>query len=137
MVDGYNIRLKKDGAVFCAITQDDLSISATTKESITKDDEGNKHYRVVSHETTFSCSGMIEVGTSTSTMLYRDDIIALSLLKGDDAIFDITYTCEGGKTYGGKAIITGYSESSNADDEATYSLNLQITGEFAEVSDES
>lgn len=46
------------------------------------------------------------------------------------------YLCQGGDTYGGNAIITGYSESSSADADAdtTLSLDLQITGAFSKVS---
>lgn len=130
MIAGYNIALNFNGKTLLGRTQDDLSISAIEKESLTKDDQGNKQTAITGHDVAFSCSGLISFNTSSgaSTTLDRDDIIQLALKKGAEAVTPFTYTCDGGDTYSGNLVITGYTESSNAEDNATYSLNCKVTG---------
>lgn len=134
MVEGYNIALQVGGKTLCGRTQDDLTIAAKVKESITKDDEGETQRRITGHDVSFSVSGLIVVGNTDTTKLDRDEIIAMALLTGDDAVATVTYTCSSGDSYTGSAIITNYTESSNSEDEATYGLDLQISGSFTIVS---
>lgn len=133
-MEGYNIALQVDGKTLAGRTQDDLSISAVTKESLTKDDKGNAQQKVTGHNVTFKAAGLMDNTTGEATKLTRDEVIAMSLLTGDDAVIPVRYGAEGGKIYGGNAIITGYTESTNAQGEATYGLDLTISGEFAEIS---
>lgn len=133
-MEGYNIALQVNGKTLAGRTQDDLSISAVTKESLTKDDKGNAQQKVTGHNVTFKASGLMDNTTGEATKLTRDEVIAMSLLTGDDAVIPVRYGAEGGKIYGGNAIITGYTESTNAQGEATYGLDLTISGEFAEIS---
>ena len=133
MVLGYNIKLTIGGKTLAGRTQDNLNISAITKESITKDDNGKKKVAVVGHDVTFSVSALMEIlSTTESTKMDRDDIIALALKTGDEAVVAIEYALEGGDTYQGNAVITGYTEdsSASADSDTTVSLNLQVTGDF-------
>lgn len=136
MVEGYNIALNINSKTVLGRTQEDLTIAAVVKESITKDDNGVTQRSVVRHDVTFRVSALLSLNGTTSTKLDRDDVIALALATGSNAIIPVQYLCEGGDTYGGNAIITGYSESSSADADAdtTLSLDLQITGAFAKVS---
>ena len=134
MVEGYNIALTIGGKTLCGRTQDDLTIAAKVKESITKDDEGETQRRITGHDVSFSVSGLIEVGNSAATKLDRDDVIAMALAKGSQAEVTVVYSCANGDSYTGTAIITNYTESSNSEDDATYGLDLQISGEFAIVS---
>lgn len=137
MVEGYNIALKINGKTVLGRTQEDLTIAAVVKESITKDDLGVTQRSVVRHDVSFRVAALLSLNaTGQTTKLDRDDVIALALATGSSAIIPVQYLCEGGDTYGGNAIITGYSESSSADAEAdtTMSLDLQITGAFAIVS---
>ena len=129
-MQGYNVALQVDGKTLAGRTQDDLSISAVTKESITKDDKGNGNQTVTGHNVTFRAAGLMDNTTGEATKLTRDEVIAMSLLTGDDAIIPVRYGAEGGKIYAGNAIITGYTESTNAQGEATYGLDLAISGEF-------
>lgn len=129
-MQGYNVALQVDGKTLAGRTQDDLSISAVTKESITKDDKGNGNQTVTGHNVTFRAAGLMDNSTGEATKLTRDDVIAMSLLTGEDAIIPVRYGAEGGKIYEGNAIITGYTESTNAQGEATYGLDLAISGEF-------
>ena len=133
MVLGYNIKLTIGGKTLAGRTQDSLNISAITKESITKDDNGKKQIAVVGHDVTFSVSALMEIiSAEQATKLDRDDVIALSLKTGDEAVVAIEYALEGGDTYQGNAVITGYTEdsSASADSDTTVSLNLQVTGDF-------
>lgn len=136
MVEGYNIALKINGKTVLGRTQEDLSISAVVKESIIKDDLGVTQRSVVRHDVTFRVAALLSLNaTGATTKLDRDDVIAMALATGSSAIIPVQYLCEGGGTYGGNAIITGYSESSSADADAdtTMSLDLQITGDFTIV----
>ena len=111
MVLGYNIKLTIGGKTLAGRTQDSLNISAITKESITKDDNGKKQIAVVGHDVTFSVSALMEIiSAGEATKLDRDDVIALSLKTGAEAVVAIEYALEGGDTYQGNAVITGYTE---------------------------
>ena len=136
MVEGYNISLTIGGKTVLGRTQEDLNISAVTKSSITKDDNGVQNESVVRHDVTFRVTALLSIGTSgTATKLDRDDVIEKALLTGDSAIVAVQYLCTGGETYGGNAVITGYSESSSADPDSdtTLTLDLKITGAFSKV----
>lgn len=135
MVEGYNISLTIGGKTLLGRTQDDLTIAAVVKESITKDDAGVMQRSVVRHDVSFKVSALLSLNGTTTTQLDRDDVIALALATGSGAVVAVVYTCTGGDAYGGNAIITGYSESSSADPDSdtTVSLDLQITGDFAIV----
>ena len=130
-VMGFNCRLKVENKLLAGTTQDDLNISAVTKDSITKDDAGNKKSTIVGHEVTFSVSGIVTLGATEGTHLSRDEIIALSLLTGDAAKVGVEYVAGDGAVYEGEAVITSYSEGSGSEEEATYGLNLKISGSFA------
>ena len=132
-MQGFNVALKVDNKTFAGRTQDDLNIAAVTKESLTKDDKGNAQQKVTGHNVTFKVSGLMDNSTEEPTRLTRDEVIEMSLRTGDDAIIPVRYGEDGGKIYGGNAIITGYTESTNAQGEATYGLDLAISGEFKEV----
>lgn len=135
--EGYNISLTIGGKTILGRTQEDLSIAAVTKTSITKDDAGVQQESVVRHDVTFKVSALLSLDSETThTKLDRDDVIALALQTGSGAVVAVQYLCTGGATYGGNAIITGYSESSSGevDSDTTISLDLKITGSFAIVS---
>ena len=136
MVEGYNISLKIGTKTLLGRTQDDLTIAAVVKESITKDDAGVMQRSVVRHDVSFKVSALLSLNAANqTTQLDRDDVIAMALTTGSSAVVAVQYLCTGGDTYGGNAIITGYSESSSADpdSDSTISLDLQITGAFAIV----
>lgn len=136
MIEGYNISVTIGGKTILGRTQEDLTISAVTKTSITKDDAGVQQESVVRHDVTLRVAALLSLnGTGTATKLDRDDVLALSLVTGSNAVVAVTYTCAGGATYGGNAIITNYSENSSAeaDSDTTLTLDLKITGEFTLV----
>lgn len=135
MVNGYNIALKIGGKTIVGRTQDDLTIAATVKESIDKDDAGTKRFSVTGHEVTFKVSALMSVDAVGSGVqkVNRNFLIEQAMKKGSAAVVAVTYACANGDNYAGNAIMTNYSESSNAEDEATLSADFKITGAFSKV----
>ena len=130
-MQGFNVRLKVNSKAIIAVTQDELNIDAQTKESYTKDDAGVKRTKVTGHDIAFTVSALYEeVGSGSITALYRDDIIALALKEGDNASVPFEYGPSSGVIYTGKAIITGYKETTPADptQDSTISLTLKVDG---------
>ena len=132
-MEGYNIAFKVDGKTLAGRTQDDLTISAVTKDSITKDDGGNTNSTITGHDVTFRAAGLMDAGKGATGKLGRDEIIKLALKKGEAAKIAFVYGPADGLQYQGTAVITGYSESTNAQGEATYSLDFKVSGEMTEV----
>lgn len=136
-MEGYNIAFRIDGRTIAGRTQDDMNIQAVIKESLTKDDKGNSRKKVTGHNVTFRAAGLMDNGNpdanGDATSLTRDEIIALSLKTGEEAIVPVRYGADGGLIYGGNAIISGYSESTNAQGDATIGLDFQISGSFKPI----
>ena len=130
-MQGFNVRLKVNSKAIVAVTQDELNIDAQTKESYTKDDAGVKRTKVTGHDITFTVSALYEeAGSGSLAALDRDDIIALALKEGDNASVPFEYGPSSGVIYTGKAIITGYKETTPADptQDSTISLTLKVDG---------
>lgn len=130
-MQGFNVRLKVNSKAIVAVTQDELNIDAQTKESYTKDDAGVKRTKVTGHDITFTVSALYEeAGSGAPTALDRDAIIALALKEGDNASVPFEYGPSSGVIYTGKAIITGYKETTPADptQDSTISLTLKVDG---------
>ena len=131
VVEGYNVALSIGTKTVLGRTQEDLSISAVTKTSITKDDAGVQQEKVVRHDITFKVAALMSLDSETThSKLDRDDVIALALATGSSAVVSVSYACSSGATYTGSAIITGYSESTSAelDSDSTISLDLKVIG---------
>ena len=127
---GYNIAFKIGTKTLAGRTQDELTITPTIKESITKDDAGNKNQAVTGQECTFACQGLVELSlpNGITNRLTRDDIVELALATGSSAVSAFTYRASSGKQLSGNCVITSYSESSNSEDEATYTVNFKTSG---------
>jgi hypothetical protein len=137
---GYNIALQLGSKTCLGRTQEDLSVTPTVKESITKDNQGTKQYAVTGQEVTFKVSGLItfDSATGTTTTLDGDDLMDQSLKTGSAAeISAVYYRGTNGASYQGTVIMTGYSESSNSEDEATYTADFKVTGSFTKVTNQS
>lgn len=130
-MEGYNIGLQLGSKTMLGRTQDDLTVSARVKESLTKDDQGDANSVVTGHDVTFKCSGLLMLnGSGETAQMDRDDVLGLVFSTGDNAELSFTYSVSGGKTMTGGCIITGYSESSSAsgEEDATISLDLKVIG---------
>ena len=101
-LEGYNIAFKIGNKTLAGRTQDDLTIAARTKESLTKDDQGATQVAVIGN----------------------------ALKTGSQAVLAFKYMPTGGQAYGGNCVITNYSESSNSSDEATYTVDFRVTGDM-------
>ena len=133
-MEGYNFRFNVGGHNFIGVTQDDMTITPTTKESITKDDQGNRRRAVTGQDITFKVAGILDLNGTGGTDNDMDDIIALALAKGDAAEVTFVYTRGTGQAYTGTAVITGYSESTPADGDGTYTLDFAVSGAMTAVS---
>ena len=135
MVNGYNIALRIGGKTIVGRTQDDLTIAATIKESLDKDDQGTKKFSVIGHEVTFKVSAMMSIDAVASGVqkVNRNFLIEQALKKSSAAVVTVIYACANGDSYTGSAIMTNYTESSNASDDATLSADFKVTGTFTKV----
>ncbi len=122
---GYNIafRLKvgNDYKTLAGRTQDDLTIAARTKESLTKDDAGATQVAVTGHDITFRATGLVDV--TSSTAITRD-----ALQTSSGAVFDFQYATNGNDLLSGKCVITNLTESSNSSDDATLTVDFRVVG---------
>ena len=133
-LEGYNIAFKIGNKTLAGRTQDDLTIAARTKESLTKDDAGATQVAVTGHDITFRATGIVELGSDTASKMFRNTMIATALLTGSGAVLAFKYIPTGGQAYGGNCIITNYSESSNSSDDATYTIDFRVTGNMTTTS---
>ena len=139
-MEGYNFGIKIGGKLVLARTDESVQIEARIKESITKDDEGNTRRSVSGHDVTFNISNFLRVNESGSTeKLDRNDVMDMVMAVGPQAEFDIVYQATGLDSYGGKGIISNYSENhgADADNEPTGSITVQSSGAFAKITSQS
>lgn len=134
-IAGYNIRLKIGTKFLVGVTQDDLTVTPQTKDSITKEDAGVKRTKVTGHEITFKVAGLVMIESGGTTMLDSDDLLEQSLKEGDNARIAFIYSRTGGDSYQGYCIMTGYSESTPADpdSDSTYTADFKVDGDMSKV----
>lgn len=133
-LEGYNIAFKIGNKTIAGRTQDDLTIAARTKESLTKDDQGAAQTAVTGHDITFRASGLVELGSDTTSKSFRNTMIANALKTGSQAVLAFKYMPTGGQAYGGNCIITNYTETSNSSEDATYTIDFKVTGNMTPTS---
>lgn len=128
---GYNIAFKlKVGQNYLTLagrTQDDLTIAARTKESITKDDAGSPQVGVSGHDITFRATGLVDL--TSETAITRDTLIGYALQTAGSAVFDFQYATNGNDMLSGQCVITNLTESSNATDDATLTVDFRVVGD--------
>lgn len=124
-VAGYNIAFKVGGATLAGRTQDDLTVAARTTERLTKDDEGSPQTSVIGQDITFRCTGLVVVASENPSGMDRDDILQMVL---DSNAIAFAYRTSGGRTLSGNVVPVNYSESSNASDDATWTLDFRVVG---------
>lgn len=132
---GYNFFFQYGSKKIAGVTDDQLQITPKTKESLTKDDEGEEDSAIVGHGVEISVNGLCyKNGQNETAALDLDDLMELNLKKGDAAKITFVYTRSTGKAYTGTCIPNGYTESSNSEDYASFSQNFKIVGEMTAVS---
>ena len=126
---GFNFFLTLDSKLIGGETQTDLSVTATEKTSLTKADKGNAQTVISGHEVTFTVNGAMVINDDGSTeSIDADTLLDYSLRTGDEAILPFVYNRGNGKKKKGNLVITSYSESTNAEGEATFSLGVKVSG---------
>jgi hypothetical protein len=58
----------------------------------------------------------------------RDQLVAFALQAGANAVFDFQYATNSNDMLSGKCVITNLSESSNASDDATLTVDFRVVG---------
>lgn len=124
-IKGTNILFKANGKQFAGVTDDSFNLTPTIVDSQTKDDGGVKHRTVNGYEYDFSISGVMSVAETGETE-FLDNVEILKLAKGGTPVEFVYGNFSNNKgLQKGKAIISGYSESTPADgSNGTYTLNL-------------
>ena len=129
---GYNIAFKigvgtpVSYKTFAGRTQDDLTIAARTRERLTKDDAGSTQVAVIGQDVTFRATGLVEL--TSATAITRDQLIGFALEAGANAVFTFQYATNGNDMLSGSCVITNLSESSNASDDATLTVDFRVVG---------
>lgn len=125
-VAGYNIAFKVDGATLAGRIQDDLTIAARITERLTKDDQGDAQVAVSGQDITFRCTGLVVVSDEElEEMAHRDNMIQIIL---NSSSIPFTYIMQGGRTLSGNVVAVNYGESSNASDDATWTMDFRVVG---------
>ena len=125
-VAGYNIAFKVDGATLAGRIQDDLTIAARITERLTKDDQGDAQVAVSGQDITFRCTGLVVVSDEElEEMAHRDNMIQMIL---NSSSIPFTYIMQGGRTLSGNVVAVNYGESSNASDDATWTMDFRVVG---------
>lgn len=127
---GYNIRLKSGTKTFMGVTSEDMTVTPNYRESITKDNAGQTQRVKTNVDFTFAVSGLVGF-TSEGTKMDSADMID-NLLSDELTLIDFVYTTPN-HTLSGQCFITSYSESSDSENEATYTLNLQSSGKVTKA----
>lgn len=134
-LEGYNIAFKIGVQIgqlvsyrtLAGRTQDDLTIAARTKERITKDDAGSPQVGISGHDITFRATGLVDLDSSLT--INRNDLIAMALESGSNAVFNFQYATSGDDLLSGQCVITNVTESSNATDDATLTVDFRVVGD--------
>lgn len=126
-VAGYNIAFKLDDSTLAGRIQDDLTIAARITERLTKDDQGDAQVSVNGQDITFRCTGLVVVsnGEELEDMAHRDNMIQIIL---NSSSIPFTYIMPGGRTLSGNVVAVNYGESSNASDDATWTMDFRVVG---------
>ena len=129
-LEGYNIAFRlKVGNSYLTLagrTQDDLTIAARTKESLTKDDAGTPQVAVTGQDITFRATGLVDL--TSETAITRDTLLGYALQTSSSAVFEFQYATNGNDLLSGDCVITNFSESSNASDDATLTVDFRVVG---------
>lgn len=127
-INGYDIIFSAEVGgqkkLFAGTKSNSFSINPKVKESITKEDKGTSNKKITGYDTEFGIEGVIEINEEAekTKRLDRNDIIDL-VMTGDPLDFAYGDPAPGNTIYKGRMVITAYSESTDAEGEATYSLN--------------
>ncbi|MFP4365523.1 MAG: phage tail tube protein [Bacteroidales bacterium] len=133
-VTGYNILLKIDydgtSKYLGGVTDENFTINARTKERIRKEDNGIQKVVKTGYDVEFSINGVSEINESgdETTRLDKTDMIDMMMDVVNqelDYVYGPKSPSTGDITYTGTLLVMSYAESTNADGEATFTLNCR------------
>ena len=105
-INGYDIIFQavvgEQKKLFAGTKSNNFNLNPKVKESITKEDKGTSNKKITGYDTEFTVDGVMEI---------------------NEAEEKTKRPAPGNTVYKGKMVITGYSENTDAEGEATYSLN--------------
>ena len=133
-INGYNIVLKVNNKLLAGTTSNTFNINPKVKDSLTKEDKGTTRKVVTGYDSDFTVDGVMELNAEEqkATRLDREDIMDMALA-GEEHSFVYGDPATGKVTRTGKFVITGYSENTTAEGEATYSLNCGVTSKLEKM----
>lgn len=127
-INGYDIIFQAEVGgqkkLFAGTKSNSFNINPKVKESITKEDKGTSNKKITGYDTEFTVEGVMEINETDEKTKRLDRIDLIDLVTAGDPL-DYAYgnPAPGNTIYKGKMVITSYSESTDAEGEATYSLN--------------
>jgi len=126
-IKGYDLRFKLGGKKCAGATSGSFKITPEVKESKIKDDKGKTSREVVGYGNSFSINGtvMLNEDGDSESMDLKDLRAAVKL--GAPIPFVYGGVNVGDATESGTMIITDYSEDTDSENYATYTLSC--TGE--------
>jgi predicted secreted protein len=110
--------------LFAGTKTNSFNINPRVKESITKEDRGTTNKKITGYDTEFGVEGVMEINSEEekTKRVDREDIIDL-VTAGEPLEYVYGDATPGNTVRKGKMVITAYSESTDAEGEATYSLS--------------
>ena len=128
---GYNIVLRTGtgpaAKLFAGTTSNTFNLTAKVKESITKEDHGTTNSIVTGYDTEMTVDGVMELNEEEqkATRADREDIMEM-VMAGNPVDFVYGDPASKSTVRKGKMILTSYSETTDAEGEATYSLSCKV-----------
>ena len=126
-INGYEVifaaEISGQKKLFAGTTSNTFNLNPKVKESITKEDKGTTNKKITGYDTEFTVEGVMELNEETEETARLDvhDVIDL-VTAGEPVDFVYGGSANGDTVYKGKMVITAYSETTDAEGEATYSL---------------
>lgn len=120
---GFNLRLTLGTKTIAGVTSDSFNIEANRRESIMKDDAGNKQYEAIGRKITMSATLYIMHGTGTTTLNIDD--IRKAVAAGTEFAYVYGGTTATNPTVVGNCVILKCSETSDSEGYATATVELE------------
>ena len=126
-LDGYDILVQTGGVAVVGQQGTSLDFVSDMIDITTKDSNKFKEYLAGEKGGTITIDGLYDVDTGNNN---TEDVFA-SLLAGTEVTWKWgKYATPGDKYFTGSAIISSLNMSGPKNEAATYSMTLQVTGEF-------
>lgn len=128
---GYNFIFTVGGKKYAGTTENTFSITPKTKESITKDDNGQSQIESDGYDSEITVKGIMALTEVGEVSTHLDFVDIRAAVKAGDPVACVY----GGKTSGdatesGNYIITSYSENTGSEDYGQFDATFKLSGEL-------